>query len=463
MTALPEQRLHIPELSDAATAAKSRIPELDVLRGFAVLGIFWINIVYFGLPYDAFDMPLLFGHADRLNLFAWWLDSQFVEGSMFALFSMLFGASALVILDEAKTGGGHGVQVVERYYRRNLWLMVFGLFHAFVLLSPFEVLFSYGALGLVLFPLRRLRPWTLLLLGLLLTSVNIPDGDDPASEVGAALSQEESLLQLKHLFNGIPEDRRAGVIQAYRQSRLADMQGEIDLYRSDYATIFDFNAGSAVYQQTHNLYFDNFFDAGGMMLIGMALLKLGVITGGRSAMLYLAMMLVGYVIALGMRLPIVYEAIQAGFPPKVMLGLSEYRHFLARLPLAFGHIGLVLLLCRVARIAPLLKGLAAVGRMALSNYLMQSLFSVLFFYGFGLAMFAELERYQLALTALAFGGIQILYSLVWMRFFRYGPMEWLWRSLVRGRLEPMRLPKAPPVAAALPLPQVGEARVWEGE
>jgi uncharacterized protein len=423
----------------------TRIPELDVLRGFAVLGIFWINIVYFGLPYDAFDMPLLFGHADRWNLFAWWLDSQFVEGSMFALFSMLFGASALIILDEAKLQGGRGVQVVERYYRRNLWLIAFGLFHAFILLSPFEVLFSYGVLGLVLFPLRRLSARTLLAAGLLLTVVNIPDVDEAPPPGGANSSQEQRLDHLRHLIDGIPEDRRGAVIQAYRHSRLDGMQAEIDLYRSDYARIFDFNKGTAVYQQTHNFYVDNVFDAGGMMLIGMALLKLGVISGGRSGALYLAMMLLGYATALVMRLPIAYEAIQLGLPPKVMLGLSEHRDLLARLPLAVGHIGLIMLLCRAPRMAPLLKGFAAAGRMALSNYLVQSLFSIFLFYGFGLGLFAALERYQLALIAVAFGGLQIICSVLWLRFFRYGPMEWLWRSLVRGGPEPLRLPK--------PLPQ----------
>lgn len=104
-----------------------------------------------------------------------------------------------------------------------------------------------------------------------------------------------------------------------------------------------------------------------------------------------------------------------------------------------------MLLCRAQRMVPLLKGLAAAGRMALSNYLVQSLFSIFLFYGFGLGLFAALERYQLALTALAFGGLQIIYSRLWLRYFRYGPMEWLWRSLVGGGPEPLRLPK--------PLPQ----------
>jgi len=143
-------------MTPTVSAVPVRIEQLDVLRGFAVLGIFWVNIVVFGLPHGAYAYPTLFGTADELNLWTWAASEVFVEGTMRGLFSILFGASALIFLDEVRLGTG-GVTVVERFYRRNLLLMAFGMIHAYFLLWPFDVLYAYGLFGLFLFPLRRVR------------------------------------------------------------------------------------------------------------------------------------------------------------------------------------------------------------------------------------------------------------------------------------------------------------------
>jgi uncharacterized protein len=140
----------------------------------------------------------------------------------------------------------------------------------------------------------------------------------------------------------------------------------------------------------------------------------------------------GYGIALFLRSSIVYDAIVLELPPVILINIEHYRHFMARLPLAFGHIGLVILLCRFAKLSWIHRALSAAGQLSLSNYLIQTVISIFLFYGFGFALFAELERFQIALVIIGIGLLQVFFSLLWLRYFRYGPIEWIWRSLVHG-------------------------------
>lgn len=422
-----------------------RIVELDVLRGFAVLGIFWINIVYMGLPYGAGNLPTLIGNHDALNVFAWVINSLFIDGSMFALFAMLFGASALILLREEKLNTADGVDVVDRYYRRLFWLMVFGLIHSFILLWPLDILFSYAVLGLLLFPLRKLRPVNLLMLGLVLvvigclglngdaedntntntdtaeqsltsdtTSVNIAADITLGSLTEQALADTNAVNELKdELYKELAENL------------LARKQGYIELFKD--------NIALAVGQHTTNLYEDNIYDAGGMMLIGMALFKWGVLSGLRSSLFYLVLMFTGYGIAMVMRYPFVSEFIAVGFEPGKTPGANHAFFFFARLPLALGHLGLVMLLLRMEWFKLPSAMLSAAGRMALTNFIMQTVFAIFLFYSFGLAMFGELERYQLSLIALTFALFQLGFSVLWLSKHNMGPLEWLWRWLTNLR------------------------------
>lgn len=403
-----------------------RIPELDVLRGFAVLGIFWVNVIVFGIPADVYSNPILYQNGHVANLYAWVITDVFVEGSMRALFSMLFGASAIIILKST-----HDVmpstQVVDQFYRRNLLLIAFGMFHAYVLLAPYEVLYIYGLLGMFIFPLRKLSPRVLLIIGCLMlalvdvsmpTASNTSDSDEDAY-VTATTQTNKQLDELRYQMQ-------------------TDIYEETQLRRSDYSTIFLRQLPTVGYEHSIAVYSTNLFDVGGMMLIGIALFKLGILSGYRSRRFYLLLALIAYSAGIAVRgLPVYNTLTMQNISTGIPL-FNEVADNLARLAIALGHMSLVLLLFQSQNANWLKKALTPVGKMALTSYLLQTCVAIFIFYGFGLGLFGQLERYQLIYICLGMWLFLIIFSRLWLRYFRQGPLEWLWRSLIYSQAQPFR-------------------------
>ena len=432
-----------------------RFVEIDVLRGFTVLGIFWVNIFVFALP--SVLEPLPFGLQDDspINTYVWLFGDIYVEGTMRALFSMLFGASALIFLDEARLAS-NGLELVDRYYRRSLLLILFGLVHAWILLWPLDVLYAYGLFGLFLFPLRKLSARTLLICGIVLLVLGDLEITTPSPIAGDLASlanidiqeldedwilpdtaEPENTNASPPLPDIAPEPWEAdippeqAIIDDSSTSEL--IQKTIAIYRGDYATIFNSQREDVVENQSLRVYQEYVFDIGGMMLIGMALLKLGVLTGKRSRRVYVVIALLGYALGSIVRALGTLEGLDTG------AGISWTTLYnTGRLLMAFGHIGLIGLLCTYVQVKPLTATLAVVGRMALTNYIMQTLIAVFLFYGVGLALYAQLERYQIALVCVCIWMFQITYCKLWLIRYRQGPLEWLWRSLIYAKKLPNR-------------------------
>ena len=407
-----------------------RIAQIDVLRGFAVLGVYWIGAGAFGLPYGANALPTLIGDPSTLNLAIWASTEVYMEGAMRGVFSILFGASALIFLDQARLDA-EGVALVDRFYRRNLSLILFGLVHAYLLLWPHDVLYAYGLLGMFIFPLRRAPTLALFLAGVALQAVANLEVDwglvlgwlrggpaTPEAAVAAATPQES-----------------ARFLNWMQMQMLQDIQ----TYRSGYLDIFGAQVAEVAAQQSTVFYKRHLFEIGGMMLIGMALYRWGVLSGRSATWLYLGLAALGFGLGGWLRGADIIAAWSAGFDPLILAQLKEGDLDLGRLPVVLGHVGLIGLLCRWGRVAWLTGPLAATGRLALTNYIAQTVFSIILFYGLGFGLFATLERWQLALICFGVWTFQIGFSVLWLRHYRYGPLEWLWRSLIDGRLRSMRL------------------------
>jgi uncharacterized protein len=177
----------------------------------------------------------------------------------------------------------------------------------------------------------------------------------------------------------------------------------------------------------------------GMMLIGMGLFKLGVLTLERGTMLYVTMVVGGYAIGLATNAWETKHIIDGGFSARAFTEVTT-TYDLGRLGMTVGHLGLMLLFVRSGVLRPVRRAFAAVGRMAITNYLMHSAICLVLFVLMG--WYGKLERHQLYYIVFAIWVFQLIFSPLWLRYFKFGPVEWLWRSLTYMKLQPMRRTRA---------------------
>jgi uncharacterized protein len=186
----------------------------------------------------------------------------------------------------------------------------------------------------------------------------------------------------------------------------------------------------------------------GRMLLGMGLVKLGVLSAGRSRQYYRPLAVLGYASGLLLTASGLLDLFRHGYRP-IDAPWGELLFELGVVPVALGHAAVVMLLYKAGAQGWLAPRLAAVGRMALTNYLAQSLLCTTLFYGYGLGLFGRVGRVGLWGVVLAVWALQLLASPAWLRRFRYGPAEWLWRSLTYWRWQPLSdRPAGPPAPAA---------------
>jgi uncharacterized protein len=173
------------------------------------------------------------------------------------------------------------------------------------------------------------------------------------------------------------------------------------------------------------------------MLIGMALYRWGILSAKRSMKFYTTMVVVGLLVGLPLIGVGVWQKSINGWDPVGHLFFDGNWNIVGALFVACAWIGLVMLVCKNQWFPFARKALAAVGRMALTNYIGQSLICTYLFYGHGLGWFGQVGRVQLLGIVAAIWIFQIIFSLVWLRFFRFGPLEWVWRSATYMKLQPL--------------------------
>jgi uncharacterized protein len=416
-----------------------RLATLDLVRGCAVLGILLMNVWAFAGPQAYFDNPG--GIADRAGapLQTWAVMHTLFEGSQRALFSLLFGAGMLLMV--SRLADTPGARVGRLYYRRIFLLITIGLFDAFVLLWPADILFTYGLCGLLLFPLRRLPVPALLATALLVMSLNASlrwaDLNEARSLSAAypdALLQAEAdprAAEIVEQWENIVERTRPDVTsEELAETIRITSSGEFGEFYRDRAT-------TSLILQTVVALNAWFLDALAVMLIGMAALRAGLF-GESARKAPLLLMLVGYGIGLPLSLGETWTLINVDFDPlmkKFWLVLYDLR----RLLVAAGHLGLLLAWSRGSRFAWLKARVMAVGRMALSNYLGQSILGALVFYTVGFGLFGRYTGWQIYIYVFAVWVFQLGFSHWWLGRYRFGPAEWLWRSLTYRQKQPLRI------------------------
>jgi uncharacterized protein len=423
----------------------NRIETLDFVRGCALFGILLMNITGFGMP-AAYLNPANYGGATGANLWAWIITQIGFEGTQRGLFSLLFGAGAILLTERLERAGRP--DSADIYLRRNLWLIGLGLVNAYLFLWVGDILYFYGVIALFLYAFRKLPPRTLLGLGVAglvfisgwnaIDAVKLLNKHEAyaaalsARSHGAALSQQQTKAisdweEARGDFKATPEriqrafeGRRNGYFHALAYLAPRNADGESwGLYRS-------------------------FFDMFGMMLIGMALFRWGVLTLERPSSLYVAMAVIGYGIGLAVRIWQVRWNIDHHFSA-LSFAETNTTYDLGRLPMTMGHLGALLLFVRSRAFPAFRRAMASVGQMALTSYLTHSVVCTTLFILFGL--YGQLERHQLYYVVFAIWAVQLAVSPIWLRHFRFGPVEWLWRYLTYLKRPPFRRSASEPVIA----------------
>ena len=431
-----------------------RIRSLDCLRGVALLGILLMNIPVFALPEhftDAFHQNI-----HHQNFWVHAIITILFEGKMRALFSMIFGAGILLFIVRKEQAG---LAFKSLFFKRMIWLVIFGLIHAHLMLWTGDILYFYGLIGILAFFFRHMQPRHL--------AMGVPI----VAIAGFVLSTlfYQSIRQKRLDYIKVETRLKQGyalkAVQRKTVTSWMDVQKEFIpdrqqiaahtlLMKSGYKAVAGYIRPVTWDAQTKYFLFA-LGDILALMLLGMALYHWGFFSGDWSARQYRQTMVTGYGIGLPLVIYSYYQSYLRAPGSEAFIHYMENHPVIwteiiypfQRILLVMAHASLLMLMIRSPLWISFTKRLAAVGQMAFTNYILQTLFCTFIFFGYGLNCFAEIEFYELYYIAGLIWVFQLIISPIWLRYFLFGPLEWLWRSLTYWELQPMRRP--PPVYVLL--------------
>lgn len=432
----------VPPARNHPIGLAERMPTLDLVRGFALLGILMMNIPFFGRAPQLEPEPFFNPNSTDYRVFA--VITVLFEGKMRALFSMLFGAGLLIFTSRKEAAG---LSSADLFYRRLLWMVLFGVLHEYVFLWVGDVLFDYAIAGLFLYVFRNFKPRQLLLAALVcLAIISLKntrrhlDLKDKRAKYLTAVSLEQAK---KKLTDEQKKDKEAW--EKIEKGTKPDPKEVAEMnkgMRSGYFGVYKTMEPHNIRFHSTMLYLYFIWDVLLMMFIGMALYKWGFFQNKLPARTYWLVLAGGY--GLGLPLAVLafflvqqYFTAPAHFADYQLIP-KELFYDLQRIALALGHASLLLLIYRTGILRGLLRGVANVGQMAFSNYVLQTTLCSLFFYGFGLGYYGKLAYHQLYYVVAGVWVVNLVFSAVWLRFFRFGPLEWAWRSLTYWERQPLR-------------------------
>ncbi|SEG02905.1 uncharacterized protein SAMN05421819_1741 [Bryocella elongata] len=434
----------------APVSRQERISTMDTLRGFALMGILLMNITDFALGFYDYNWPLstekpvFDGPHWKINTALWLARWVFAEGKMRGMFSMLFGAG-VVLLTERAEKRGVGLRVADIWLRRNMWLVLLGMLHGYLIWNG-DILFYYGLAGLLfLFPFRGLQPKKLLIWAgcVLLFNAAVVDVGFQTMMPYSIHKKGEAAKAAYAKNHVVTEDQRKAIDAEdksegnYRKS-VKDRRKDIAEQQKSYGSAQGARAQNVAKGEALGAY-AGWGDWLGMMLLGMALYKNGFLPGKLSTRTYVWSAIVG----LGIAWPLIsvgaYEAWKSHFDQMKTLFWMQSTYSVGRVSGAVGTAALLILIIRSGALKWLMSRVAAVGQMALSNYLLTSL-SMQFLFVWGPThWYGYMEYYKLYIVVLCMWTVNLVWSPIWLKYFQFGPVEWCWRSLTYWKRQPMRL------------------------
>jgi uncharacterized protein len=408
---------------------QERVTALDIMRGFVLCGILLMNINGFGLA-NAYGDPTISGGSTGWNLYTWIATNMFFEGTMRGLFSLLFGVGMFILLDRMDKRHA-GIKGADIYFRRLTWLLLFGVLHAYLLIWSGEILFNYALMGFLVYSFRRLPPKKLIIIAVVLFSIGTLWNFMEYKGKAEMLETVEKATALKAEGKELDKDQK-GALKEWEQIQEDRSPENISFYnesmRKGYFDVVAFNAPIVFKWKTYGPYRYDVWDVLSMMLLGIALFKLKILSGEKPARFYLAMVLMGYAIGLTVNYFETTNILNNNFS-YLSFYQSNITYDLGRVPVAMGHIGMIMLFSKLNVLGWLKYAISCVGKMALTNYLTHSFICMIVFTGVGFGLFGKLERYELLYVVFSIWIFQLIISPIWLKYFHYGPAEWVWRRL----------------------------------
>lgn len=414
------------QLGHEKAVSAGRIVTLDVVRGVAVLGILAMNIIAYAMPEQVYLNPSAYGWESTADGISWLVTFLFIDGRMRGLFSFLFGASMLLVIERAEANGAPSERI---HFTRMAWLLIFGLVHRYLIWWG-DILSLYAPIGMIAWffyqlPARRLA------------------GIGTALILAEFVSWAQVCVQtIRASIAAAAPDASAGAIEAWDEIRsqldivsLQQLTDTLDLYRGGYAGIVahQFSVGWSE-PITDLIYYGP--ETLGYMLFGIAALKSGFLTGAWQPRSYFRMATIGFAVGIPGYALLAWRLLESDFSPIAITAYALTASTLIRPLMIVATAALVILLARSR--GALAQRFAAAGRAAFTNYLGTSIVMTTLFYGYGFGLYGHLSRAQLWLAVVPAWIFMLLWSKPWLDRYRYGPFEWLWRSLARWQLQPMR-------------------------
>lgn len=406
-------------------SGRERFAAVDTLRGVAVLGILVMNIYAFAMPIQAYGNPLLMGGTEWYNLGTWFVTHVFFDQKFMTIFSMLFGGGMVIMWQRAEARSAPFGRI---FYRRQLWLLVIGALHGYLVWFG-DILVPYAVMGMLVFFFRRAGARRLVTIGVCLLMIT------PIMSILAAEGIDELRRQVAEVNSRlevgvtVSEEELAAAdewaeMEVFVAPNAAALAGNVAAYRGSYADTLDARIPETIQTQTGGLIFYGARIAG-LMLIGMGLVKSGTLVGIKDERHYKRMLLWGYGLGLPIGLLSSWSLWKAHWDGVFMFGVGMIPNYVGSVLVALGHVAAVMLLVKKGYAAALMARFSAVGRMALTNYLLHSIVMTTIFYGYGLGLYGYIPRAAQMLFVLGMICFQLWLSPLWLERFRFGPAEWL--------------------------------------
>jgi len=394
------------------TKGKNRVEAIDALRGFAVLGILLANILSWSgvkfLPFTTIQEWPSF----ETDLLIYNLVGIFVDTKFYTIFSLLFGIGFYFQFHKNRENQAEFMPV---YYRRLMFLMLFGMIHMFFWSG--DILFVYALVGFVFTLFRNLKTKTIFVISVLafVTPLII---DVIILQWRPGFMVPDQKLALKTYLDLKPEQ----IIEPF-------MNGS-------FWEVTKMNFHNLIWRWFDLLPSGRPFKILSLFLLGFYLMSIGYF---QEKALSVKRLLVYAVLGLGFT----FLSKQVGgsmgqFPSNWNDVLYKFLFSFGQINMAFAYISIITILYKTALGKKLLSGLKYVGRMSFSSYLSHTFFGILIFYSYGLGYFGQFPLWQVEIIAIIVFVVQVYLAKLWLKYYSFGPLEWLWRSLTYGQFLTMR-------------------------